>query len=86
MSNIDIKTDKPFIIKLTQEYIDVICTAIFSDKTEQSLEIDSVKILSAQREITNILVALGFRPVSRWIEENLNEKTRIFRPTLKKLD
>jgi hypothetical protein len=78
--------DGPIEVWLTKTNIDVTCRVVFEDETDTRLEVDSLSVMGAQREMTAYLIGIGYMAATRWetTEENPNgdvlESLRRFRP------
>lgn len=44
----------------------VVCDVVFDDESSEQLDIDSLSMMGAQREITAYLIDRGYNPVGRW--------------------
>jgi hypothetical protein len=67
-------TDKPSPIEvwLTQKNIEVTCMIVHEDETTTSIDVESLSMRGAQREITGWLIADGYTPVGRWETQETN--------------
>lgn len=65
------KTEKPSPIEvwLTQNNMEVRCMIVREDETTRYLDVDSLSMRGAQREITSQMIADGYKPVGRWVSE-----------------
>jgi hypothetical protein len=75
----------PIEVWLRQANIAVTCTVACEDETTYTLDVDSMSLRGAQREITGYLISDGYAPVGRWEwtaegSEDWVECTRTFRP------
>lgn len=59
----------PIEVWLSKANIQVTCTIVREDETTTSLEVDSLSMRGAQREITGYLISLGYSPAGRWETE-----------------
>ncbi len=87
----DIKSTKPGPIEvwLTQKNIGVTCLVANEDETTYQLDVDSLSMRGAQREITGYLIGQDYAPVGRWQicsededDETVRETVRKFRPVV----
>lgn len=70
----------PIEVWLSQSNLTVTCTIVAEDETTDELEVNSLSMNGAQREITGWLIKQGFAPVGRWVDEAESEVSRKFRP------
>ena len=61
---------KPIEVWLTQPNMEITCRVIFEDETGTEIDVDSLSMRGAQREITSWLIGLGYEPVGRWSTED----------------
>ena len=59
----------PIEVWLRQPNIEITCTVVREDESTRSVEVDSLSLRGAQREITGWLIGLGYEPVGRWEAE-----------------
>jgi hypothetical protein len=59
----------PVEVWLRQTNMKVSCTVVHEDEHTQSLDVDSLSIRGAQREMTGWFIQQGYRPVGRWSTE-----------------
>ena len=76
---------RPIEVWLSQPNIEITCSVVFEDESTTTLDIDSLSMRGAQREITGWLISQGYRPVGRWEDEanapdGQRECSRRFRP------
>jgi hypothetical protein len=64
----------PLEVWLTNRNIEVTCMVVHEDETTTQLEVDSLSMRGAQREITGYFIGEGYAPVGRW-EVAANEDT-----------
>lgn len=70
----------PFEVWLTKQNIQITCRIFYEDETSTDLEVESLSMRGAQREITSWLIARGLEPAGRWESEDDRECSRRFRP------
>ena len=73
---IDTKNTKPSPLEvwLRQDNIEVTCMVVQEDETTFGLNVDSLSMRGAQREITGYLIGDGDEPAGRWqVESNGDE-------------
>jgi hypothetical protein len=64
----------PIEVWLTQKNLDVTCMVVKEDETTSQLDVDSLSMRGAQREVTGYLIAAGYSPIGRWqYDENAAE-------------
>lgn len=64
----------PIEVWLTQKNFEVTCMVVQEDETTMQLEVESLSMRGAQREITGSLIAAGYSPIGRWqYDENAGE-------------
>jgi hypothetical protein len=82
----DLNAAEPIEVWLTQSNLEVTCLVVLEDESTTNLDVDSLSIRGAQREITGWLISKGYEPVGRWEQETdgrlegLGESSRRFRP------
>jgi hypothetical protein len=59
----------PIEIWLTKGNIQVTCRVVHEDETDSVLDVDSLSIHGAQREMTAFLIRNGYGPADRWSTE-----------------
>jgi hypothetical protein len=66
------KSTKPSPIEvwLTQKNMAVTCMVVHEDETTDELDVDSMSMRGAQREMTSWFIAEGYQPVGRWQAED----------------
>lgn len=72
----------PVEIRLTKRNLKVVCIVVHEDENTETLEVDSISMRGAQREMTGHLLKLGYRPASRWESDDDSagaETYRVFR-------
>ncbi|GAA3089185.1 hypothetical protein JOF29_007953 [Kribbella aluminosa] len=68
MSSIENKSS-PIEVWLRQENMAIVCTVVYEDESTQQLDVDSLSMRGAQREMTGWLISNGYQPVGRWESE-----------------
>jgi hypothetical protein len=82
----------PIEVWLRQPHLAVSCTVVREDESTVELDVESLSLRGAMREITGYLISQGYQPAGRWdatggdegdesTEGNIREVTRRFRPT-----
>lgn len=85
MTNTNDTKPSPIEVWLTQKNIEVTCRVVREDETTYELEVDSLSLRGAQREITGYLISEGYAPIGRWdtasedFEETVRETVRKFK-------
>jgi hypothetical protein len=69
---------------LTQRNLTIKCMVVHEDEATHELEMESLSMRGAQREITGELIGLGYTPVGRWesvldSDQRAGETVRRFR-------
>jgi hypothetical protein len=88
MSSIRAVTE-PVEIWLSQvNSLTVTCQVVHQDETTEYLDVDSLSLRGAMREITGYLLAIGYEPVDRWETvadhgDDSAEAVRRFKPDTK---
>jgi hypothetical protein len=59
----------PIEVWLSQSNMTVTCRVVHEDESTEHLDIDSLSMRGAQREITGLLINLGYKPDGRWTTE-----------------
>jgi hypothetical protein len=59
----------PIEVWLTQQNMTVTCKVVHEDESTQELDINSLSMRGAQREITGWLISQGYKPDGRWTTE-----------------
>jgi hypothetical protein len=72
---------QPIEVWLSQPNIQVTCRIVFSDETAIEMQVTSLSMRGAQREVTSWLIAQGYEPAGRWSAEDkaARETMRHFR-------
>lgn len=75
----------PIEVWLTQTNLAIRCLVVGEDESTDELELGSVSLRGAEREITGYLLRRGYEPASRWQAESDGdvEVWRRFRPRRK---
>jgi hypothetical protein len=60
------ENDRPIEVWLTQQNINVECRVVFEDESVEYLDVNSLSMRGAQREITGCLIGNGYTPADRW--------------------
>jgi hypothetical protein len=72
--------DGPIEVWLSQTNMQVRCWYVREDESTAELDVDSLSLRGAEREVTGVLISEGFKPVGRWAEEADGEVMRRFVP------
>jgi hypothetical protein len=56
----------PIEVWLSQANMKVRCTVVLEDESTSTLDVNSLSIRGAQREMTGYLIAHGYTPVGSW--------------------
>lgn len=59
----------PIEVWLSKKNIEVTCMVVHEDESTISLDVDSLSMRGAQREMTAWLINKGYKPVGRWETE-----------------
>jgi hypothetical protein len=77
----------PIEVWLTQKNMEITCMVVYEDESTGGVDVDSLSLRGAQREITGWVVHRGYTPVGRWEptaedpeEGDAIEVTRRFKP------
>ena len=60
----------PIEVWLRQDNMAVSCTVVAEDETTQNLDVHSLSLRGAEREITGWLISQAYSPVGRWQAED----------------
>jgi len=76
---------EPIEVWLSQANIEVTCMIVNEDETTKTLQVDTLSMRGAQREITGYLIGQGYKPDGRWETVQMDsgdarETMRRFRP------
>lgn len=69
MTNINDTKSSPIEVWLSQKNMQVLCTVVREDESTYTLDVDSLSMRGAQREITGYLIGEGYTPVGRWEDQ-----------------
>lgn len=64
------KNTGPIEVWLSQQSMEVRCAVYFEDETSLDLDVDSLSMRGAQREMTAWLIARGYEAAARWVSED----------------
>jgi hypothetical protein len=70
----------PIEVWLTQQNMAIACNVVFEDESADHLDVNSLSMRGAQREMTAWLIQLGYTPANRWQTEHDGETSRQFKP------
>jgi hypothetical protein len=77
MTNTSSTKTGPIEVWLRQGNMEITCTVVNEDETTYDLDVDSLSMRGAQREITGYLIKDGYRPAERWQVEAGDEGTAV---------
>ena len=60
------KTRSAIEVWLTQKNIEITCMVVYEDEHTENLDVDSLSMRGAQREMTGYFKKQGYEPVGRW--------------------
>jgi hypothetical protein len=63
----------PIEVWLSQANTEITCTVVLEDERTSTLDVTSLSMRGAQREITGYLIGHGYTPVGRWEVEAEND-------------
>ncbi len=63
----------PIEVWLSRKNIGITCMVVQEDESTQQLDVDSLSMRGAQREITGHLLREGYAPIGRWEVESYEE-------------
>ena len=75
----------PIEVWLSRPNLEIRCTIVHEDESTEELDVDSLSMRGAQREITGWLLSRGYKAVGRWEGEwvtevgGTQETSRMFR-------
>jgi hypothetical protein len=69
----------PIEVWLSQPNMEVTCMVVKEDESTEQVDITSLSMRGAQREITGWLLEQGYTAVGRWREEARGETMRRFK-------
>lgn len=70
----------PIEVWLTQANIAVRCRVVHEDEHTEEVDVESLSMRGAQREVTGRLIEQGYEPATRWVAAGDGEMMRKFRP------
>ena len=72
----------PIEVWLSQPHFTVTCRVVHEDETTQTLDVESLSLRGAEREMTGWFISQGYQPAGRWkaVEGSTTEVTRRFKP------
>ena len=75
-------TTGPIEVWLSQPRFTVCCQVVCEDETTQTLDVESLSLRGAEREMTGWFIRHGYKPVGRWkaVEGSPTEVARRFKP------
>jgi hypothetical protein len=59
----------PIEVWLSQAHMEITCTVVLEDESTSTLDVKSLSMRGAQREMTGYLIAQGYSPVGPWEAE-----------------
>jgi hypothetical protein len=62
----DTKKPGPVEVWLTQKNMQITCRVVYEDESTAELEVDSLSMRGAQREMTGYFIRGGYTPAARW--------------------
>jgi hypothetical protein len=66
MTNTNDTKPSPIEVWLTRKNLEVTCMVVHQDETTHKLDVDSLSLRGAQREIAGAPIKDGYEPVGRW--------------------
>jgi hypothetical protein len=76
------ESPSPIEVWLRQKNMEVNCVVVREDEsTDHTLDVVSLSMRGAQREITGNLIDWGYKPEGRWVQEADGESWRRFKLT-----
>jgi hypothetical protein len=66
----DTPAASPIEVWLSQKNMEITCAIVYEDESTEYLDVDSLSMRGAQREITGHLLKQGYKPVGRWEAEH----------------
>jgi hypothetical protein len=60
----------PVEVWLSKRNLSITCRVVFEDEAVKQLDVRSLSMRGAQREITGLLITVGYEPVGRWSIED----------------
>jgi hypothetical protein len=70
----------PVEIWLTQKNMTINCMVAREDETTELMDVESLSMRGAQREMTGWLISRGYTPSGRWEYPEESESVRQFKP------
>ncbi len=75
----------PIEVWLREASIGITCTVVHADESTEALEVDSMSMRGAEREMTGYFIKQGYAPAGRWETTAAGqgaplEVTRTFKP------
>jgi len=67
------KKPSPIEVWLSQRNMLITCRVVHEDESTRELEVDSISMRGAQREMTGFFVNQGYQPIGRWEDETAEE-------------
>ena len=77
----------PIEVWLSQDNLEMTCRIVFNDESTEELDVQSLSMRGAQREMTGWLISQGYEPVGRWSREDkygFETMRRFRRPALER--
>ena len=74
---------EPVEVWLWQRNMVIRCNVVYEDEFTFEVDVDSLSLRGAQREITGLLIRIGYTPVGRWVGEVDGETRRQFKRSSK---
>lgn len=68
-----IGSKSPIEVWLTKANIGITCRVVHEDESTEELQVDSLSMRGAQREMTGYFKRLGYEPAGRWETEHAGE-------------
>lgn len=59
----------PIEVWLSQANMEITCTVVLEDESTSTLDVNSLSMRGAQREMTGYLIAHGYTPIGDWAVE-----------------
>lgn len=59
----------PIEVWLSQQNMSITCTVVYEDETIEEMDVDSLSVRGAEREISAFLIKEGYAPMGRWRTE-----------------
>jgi hypothetical protein len=74
----DLKDATAAEVWLTERNGTVTCRAVYEDETTDEIEVESLSLPGAEREVTGLLLSYGLSPQGLWAEQAEGEEVRPF--------